>query len=45
MSKLYLNKIKNKEINPITGNTWVIDDVPVLWIEKVRGLLEKNEPI
>lgn len=40
MVKLYVKKITNGEINPITELPWTIDDVPELWREKVREALE-----
>lgn len=36
MVKFYLNKIKNKEINSITGEVWKIEDVPTLWKKRVK---------
>ena len=43
MAKLYLLKINNKEINPQTGETWKLEDVPMLWRAEVEGLLTATE--
>lgn len=40
MVKLYVAKIQNKEINPLTENIWVIEDVPLLWRNKVQEALD-----
>ena len=42
MVKLYVAKIQNKEINPLTGNIWTIEDVPTLWREQVREALDEQ---
>lgn len=41
MVKFYVNKIKNQEINSITGNIWRLKDVPILWRNKVEKELNK----
>lgn len=40
MAKLFLNKIKSGEINPLTSEVWKLEDVPMLWRAEVAGLLE-----
>jgi len=42
MVKLYVKKIVNGEINPATGETWKIDDVPERWREAVREEVENG---
>jgi len=42
MVKLYVSKIQNKEINPLTENIWTIEDVPTLWREQVREALDEQ---
>jgi len=42
MVKLYVSKIQNKEINPLTENIWTIEDVPLLWREQVREALDEQ---
>lgn len=44
MAKLYAEKIISGAINPKTGETWVLEDVPVRWREEVRELIEGREP-
>lgn len=43
MAKLYYNKIKNKELNHMTGEVWKIEDVPFLWRAEVQELLKGGE--
>lgn len=43
MAVLYYNKIRNQEINFITGETWCIDDVPELWKTDVHGMLDDEQ--
>ena len=43
MAKLYYNKIKNQEINFMTGEVWGIADVPNLWREQVQGMLDNED--
>ena len=43
MAKIYLKKIKNKEMNTATGEAWKLQDVPMLWRAEVQALLESNE--
>lgn len=42
MVDLYVRYITEGKINPKTGEPWKIDDVPVLWREKVREALENR---
>ena len=42
MAKLYYNKIKNQEINFMTGEVWTIGDVPSLWREQVQEMLSND---
>ena len=46
MAKLYFKKIKNQEINIMTGEIWKIEDVSSLWRTQVQEMLdeETNEP-
>ena len=37
MAKIYLKKIKNKEMNIATGEAWKLQDVPLCGGHKVRG--------
>ena len=39
MAKIYLKKIKNKEMNTATGEAWKPQDVPMLWRAEVEELL------
>ena len=43
MAKLYAQKIRNNEINALTGEVWKLEDVPMLWRDKVQALLEKSD--
>lgn len=43
MAKLYFNKIKRRETNFMTGETWAIEDVPVLWRTQVQEMLNEDE--
>jgi|GEM_PF-975078 hypothetical protein len=43
MAKIYLKKIKNGNTNPLTGETWKLEDVPELWRDEVQQLLEAGE--
>ena len=43
MAKIYYRKIRDEEINPETGEAWVIDDVPARWRDAVLALLEEGE--
>lgn len=43
MGKLYHNKIKNQEINHMTGEVWKIEDVPTLWRQQVQEMLDSDE--
>ena len=40
MVKLYLSKINNKELNPVTGLPWAVEDVPELWRSQVQEALD-----
>lgn len=42
MGRFYGVKIKNKEINPKTGNPWVLSDVPRLFRPAVEQWLADN---
>lgn len=42
MVKLYVAKINNAELNPLTGNIWTIEDVPTLWRQKVQEALDEQ---
>lgn len=41
MDRLYFNKIKDQEINFKTGEIWRAEDVPSLWRERVREMLNE----
>lgn len=41
MVRFYVVKIQGKEINPNTGKTWCVGDVPKLWRAKVETELKK----
>ena len=41
MAKLFLNKIKSGEINPLTNEAWKLEDVPMLWRAEVVELLSE----
>lgn len=43
MVKIYVRKIREKAINPKTGEVWVVDDVPEKWRASVAKALEKYE--
>lgn len=43
MAVLYYNKIKNQEINFMTGETWRIDDVPEPWRGQVQEMLDDEQ--
>ena len=40
MGAFYGKKIRDKEINPRTGEAWKLEDVPSLWRKKTEGWLE-----
>lgn len=42
MAKLYLQKINNGEINPATNEVWKLEDVPMLWQQDVRELINQE---
>lgn len=42
MGRFYGTKIKNAEINPKTGETWKLDDVPALWKNVTQKWLNEN---
>ncbi len=42
MGAFYGAKICSGEVNPKTGNTWTLEDVPVFWRGKVADWLEAN---
>ena len=44
MAKIYLKKIKNKEMNIATGEAWKLQDVPTLWRTQVEELLDAENP-
>lgn len=39
MAKIYYKKILAGDINPTTGDTWTLGDVPERWKEEVWNLL------
>jgi hypothetical protein len=43
MGYFYGRKIKNKEINKATGESWSLDDVPERWKAKTEQWLDENE--
>ena len=43
MAKIYVRKIREKAVNPKTGEVWVVDDVPERWRVAVARELEKYE--
>lgn len=43
MVKLYVKKITSGAINPNTGEAWRLEDVPPMWYEKVKEMLENKE--
>jgi hypothetical protein len=40
MEPIYLRMIRDGKINNDTGKAWTVEDVPLLWREKVRKALE-----
>ena len=42
MARLYYNKIKNAEMNAQTNKPWCLDDVPILWRDKVIEIIDKE---
>ena len=42
MAKLYFAKIRNGEINLMTGEIWTINDVPVRWHDEVEQMLDDD---
>lgn len=42
MARVYYRKIRSGDINPGTGNPWVLDDVPDRWNAAVQALLEAD---
>lgn len=42
MGVFYGTKIRNREINPNTGKTWQLKDVPAYWRKKTEKYLEKQ---
>jgi hypothetical protein len=36
MEPIYLRMIKDGKINNDTGKAWTVEDVPLLWRDKVR---------
>lgn len=42
MINYYVNKILNKIINKNTGDVWKLEDVPILWRDKVKEALLKH---
>lgn len=42
MGRFYGLKIKRMEINPKTGEVWLLEDVPTLWKNATRKWLEDN---
>ena len=42
MAKIYLKKIKNKEMNTATGEAWKLQDVPMLWRAEVQEALDAD---
>ena len=43
MAKIYYRKIVSGDINPATGEAWVIDDVPARWRDEVQALLDGKQ--
>ena len=43
MGAFYGQKIRNKEINPRTGESWSLDDVPSLWKKKTEDWLKNGK--
>ena len=42
MGTFYGQKIRNKEVNPRTGESWKLADVPSLWKKKTEEWLKAN---
>ena len=42
MAKLFINKIKSGEINLATGESWKLEDVPMLWRDEVGRVLDEK---
>lgn len=42
MGAFYGTKIKDKETNPKTGESWKMGDVPALWKKKTEDWLKAN---
>lgn len=42
MGAFYGNKIRNGELNPKTGEAWMLKDVPSFWRNKTENWLEDN---
>lgn len=42
MAKIYAAKIRNRAINPATGEEWCIEDVPARWRDDVAKLLKEE---
>lgn len=40
MVRFFAEKIRSGVINPNTGATWIVEDVPKLWRAKVQKELE-----
>lgn len=45
MGAFYGSKIKNNEINPKTGKTWTLSDVPKFWRTKTEEWLKQNKNV
>lgn len=43
MGRFYGLKIKNGEINRMTGKPWTMEDVPKLWKKVTENWLRENE--
>lgn len=41
MGTFYGTLIRNGEINPRTGNVWVLEDVPTFWKSKTEAWLRE----
>ena len=41
MVKIYVRKIREKAVNPKTGEAWAVEDVPEKWRAAVAKELEK----
>jgi len=42
MAKIYYRKILSGDINPSTGETWSINDVPERWRAEVQAMLDSH---